>query len=103
MDLRLLQQTMKKLLLITFGTSVIGLFLMFYLSKKFGIIGASAAYLSTVFVNNTTKLIYLWHKLNILSIPTLMLKKEINYLMKKFNIYNFTSKIWIYFVTENFK
>ena len=31
---------------------------MFYLSKKFGIIGASAAYLSTVFVNNTTKLIY---------------------------------------------
>jgi O-antigen/teichoic acid export membrane protein len=73
----------KKLLWITLSSSVIGLFLMFYLSKKFGMIGASISYLSTVFLNNIIKVIYLWHKLNIISIPTLMLKKEINYLMKK--------------------
>lgn len=73
----------KQLLLITLTSSVIGVFLMFYLSKNYGMIGASLSYLLTVFLNNTIKVIYLWHKLNIISTPTLMLKKEINYLMKK--------------------
>jgi len=72
-----------KLLNITLVSSVVGLISMFFLSKYYGIMGASLAYLITTLLSNTIKITYLWHKLRIISAPTLMLKKEINYLMKK--------------------